>query len=170
MKKIIMIVLMLAMTALYAEGDFKGLSESNAGRLGIGLGGSNSVSGLSVKFYLSNNTAVQGVLGRTYGLGDGFSISGDFIMDITNLIEGNKDFLLPFYVGAGVNYWTYSWGSYNYNRLGVSGVAGVAFQLKSIPLELSVEIRPTIYLTGGDDNDNHSNFYISGGGAIRWFF
>jgi len=170
MKKIIMIVLMLAMTALYAEGDFKGLSENNNGRFGVGLGGSSHVGGLSAKLYLSDKMAVQGAIGSTYS--DGFAGNVDVVLQMTQLIKGNKDFLLPLYIGAGVDFWSWSGTTYVDGRLkdetsfilGASGVVGLALQFKEFPLELSTEIRPTFFL--GD----YGGFHIYGGGAIRWFF
>ena len=169
MKKMIIAVLMLAMTTLYA-GDYQGLSEDNSGRFGVGLGGSSHVGGISAKLYLSDKMAVQGSLGSTYS--DGFAGNVDIVLQMTQLIKGNKDLLLPLYIGAGVDFWSWSGTTYRNGHwedetsfiLGASGVVGLALQFKEFPLELSTEIRPTFFL------GEYGGFHIYGGGAIRWFF
>ena len=169
MKKIMIIVLMLAITSLYAgQQKFNGLSDHNAGRMGVGLGGSNGYSGLTGKMYLSDNTALQATIGQYGWGGKSIFLSGDFIMEISDLVAGNKDLRLPFYFGGGAN--MFFWNGYgsSYSRIGVSGVIGLALQLKMVPLELTFELKPTFYLTG-NQYDN-TNMYIYGTGAVRWYF
>ena len=163
MKKIIMVVLMLAMTTLYAQNlnQFKGLSEHNAGRVGVGLTSSNYYGGITAKLYLSDQLALQGSIASAYN--NGILGSVDVIFEVANLVEGNKALLLPLYVGAGINF--QMWNDYynnNHTAFSFSGVVGAAVQLRVIPLEFSLELRPTI------GNGRVNLFY--GGAAVRWFF
>ena len=172
MKKVMITILMFAITTLYSANgleQYKGFNDHNAGRFGIGLGGTSHISGLSAKLYLSDQMALQGTIGSTYG--NGFAGNVDVILDIMDLLKGNKNIALPLYIGAGINFWSWSGSQYVNGHwedttnfyFGASGVVGLALQLKMIPLEFSTEIRPTFF-SGG----NGLHFY--GGGAIRWFF
>lgn len=134
------------------------------GRLGLGLGGSSLVSGLSAKYYLSSNTAVQAAVGAWAGYGLLVGIDG--IVEMPQLWT-NGTLSINWNVGGGATVGTYKYNSYGGLVGGVSGIVGLGFQLEPIPLEFVTEFRPT-FLIGW--YEGAFPLYWGGGGAIRYFF
>ena len=133
------------------------------GKLGIGIGGSNLVSGLTAKYYLDNRIAVQLALGAWGGYGALVGLDG--IYEMPQLFK--QDALsINWHVGVGAAVGNYRHSDYGELVVGASGIAGIGFQLTAIPIELILDIRPT-FLYGS--TWNHP-WYGGGGGAIRFFF
>lgn len=177
MKKIMLIMFILVSISLFADNkgenkkeskqessksQFKGLSDNNTGRIGVGLGGYNYISGVTGKFYLTDKLAAQALLGFMYH--NGFAVGVDGIFEFLNPLKGNKDILLPIYAGAGVNGWFWDGGSI----FSIAGIFGVALQFKAFPIELTAEIRPSFFF--GDAWYGSNKFHIQGGGSVRFFF
>ncbi len=141
--------------------SFKGLSDDNTGRIGVGLGANNITGGISAKYYFTDKLAAQAILGYAYY--GGFSLGVDGVFQFMNLLKNNKDVLLPIYAGAGIS----GWFGNGYTFFNLSAVIGIAAQFKSIPIEITVELRPSFFL---GDAFYGSNFYFQGGGAVRFYF
>lgn len=137
---------------------------AQAGRLGLGLGGSSLVSGLSAKYYLSGNTAVQAEVGAWAGYG--LLIGVDGIVEMPQLWT-NGTLSINWNVGAGATAGTYSYSGYGGFVGGVSGIVGLGFQLAPIPLEFVTEFRPTFLL---GFYEGAFPLYWGGGGALRYYF
>lgn len=131
------------------------------GKLGLGLGGSSLVSGLSAKYYLSTDTAIQAELGVWAGYG--LLIGLDGIYEMPQLWT-NGALSINWNVGAGVTAGTYNYSGYGGAIGGVSAIAGLGFQLGAFPLEFVTEIRPTFMLGW------NYPFFFGGGGALRYYF
>jgi len=177
MKKILIIlvlVLMLVSTQGFAKTG-SGKNNNSGKTFGIGLGGGTFTSGISAKYNMGGGTALQGILGARGG--DGFALGLDFIINMPPDLVENKDVSLNWYAGFGGSIWHYSghWGNDNYswNTFGISGVVGLALMLQKVPLEFSLEWRPTFYISGSDYEwyEGYSGFRLFDlAGSVRWFF
>lgn len=133
---------------------------AEAGRFGLGLGGTNLTSGISGKLYLGQRTALQAVAGTWWTWG--FSVAADYLWEQPNLVT-HEAFTLHWYIGAGP---TIALGNADFGLAG-QAVGGLSFQLREFPLEITGEIRPTVAFVG---HGGFTGFYFGSGGAIRYFF
>ena len=130
---------------------------------GVGLRGG-FTSGLTVKHFLSSNTAVEGILSTRWR---GF--------DITGLYEiHNQAFNVPglnWYYGFGghIGFWNgkhVSWGSDNsYTVIGIDGILGLEYSFTEIPFNISIDWKPMLNVIG------YSGFWGDGGAiSLRYIF
>ena len=159
MKRFIPFVLGIALLAVPAVSQATTSEFAQAGRIGLGLGGGSLTSGLTGKLYLSDAMALQAVLG--YWGGAGLSVQADGIWEMPSLFSND---VLNINWNVGVGAATILGGFYGFG-LGVSGIAGLNFQLKNIPVEFVGEFRPTFVF-----GEFWNNFWPGGGGYIRYFF
>jgi hypothetical protein len=145
-----------------------------AGNFGLGLGGGNFVSGISMKYFMSDDTAIEGLLG-SWGFG-GLGVSAALLFEMPNLVE-EDDFNLAWSVGPGVAFWTYTYdgfGEYSYNAFAITAVLGLEMNLNEVPLDIVIEWRPGIYISsvtaGVYDNDGAVASFGGFGGHIRYYF
>ncbi len=131
---------------------------------GIGLRGGWGT-GLTVKHFLSGNSAVEGILDSRWR---GFSLTGLYEIH-------NQAFDVPrlnWYYGFGghIGFWD---GKYyrdynnneNYTVIGIDGILGLEHNFDVIPFNLSIDWKPAINLAG-------SSGFVGDGGAIsiRYIF
>lgn len=139
------------------------------GKLGLGLGGGTRTSGLSAKYTVDKAFSVQGVVGVDPGRwgdqGGTLAVSADALVEMP-AIYTVEELEIAWAIGAGPylavgnNFW-----------LGASGVLGLEFNIQPIPLEFTLEWRPTIELVGPRPDGRTSGIYPFGfGGHIRWWF
>lgn len=165
MKRIIVtlaLVFGLALPALAQDSMPSGRQLAKAGNLGLGLGGSAYTStGLSAKYYLASNTALQGNVGfwGGWGWGWGWGIAANVDGVYEQQFFDHEVLSLFYNAGAGANV-----GVGSGLGLGVSGVLGVGLHLKQFPLEITTHWRPTVFFTG------EGLWLGNGGGAVRWYF
>lgn len=138
---------------------------ATTGRLGLGFGGGSMASGLSGKFYLSQALAVQASLGLWAGYG--WSVGADAILEMPQIWK-NEAVSINWNVGAGAGVGFHSayysaYYSANGTEISVGGVAGLGIQFSQFPVELTAELRPTLFL-------GNTGFDFGSGGAIRYFF
>lgn len=131
------------------------------GRFGLGLGGSSLASGVTGKIYLSPNLAVQANVGWWFSAG--FSAGADILFE--RALWRNDDVSVQGYLGAGPSVGVFSVRN-SATVLGASGVAGAGVHVAEVPIEVTLEIRPTIVVGSRFWN----GFYFGGGGAVRYYF
>lgn len=140
---------------------------AQSGTFGIGLGGGTITSGLTGKYYLSRETAIQGFLGSWRDLG--WSLSADFLYEFADLTE-NGDGRLFAGVGGGVGFAQgYRLGG---NFLVLNGVFELGWHFRSFPLEIVLDVRPIVSLgPAAGVFGRYGGFEPFGVGvAFRWFF
>jgi hypothetical protein len=131
---------------------------------GIGLRGG-PFNGLTIKHFLSSNTAVEGVLSTQWS---GWLISGTWEKHATAF---NTEGLKWFYgVGAHIGFWNNSNfpGSNNNQQsntvLGVHGALGLEYTFNEIPFSIGADWKPALNLIGYNDQQfwgsNMSGAYI----------
>ncbi len=136
------------------------------GTFGVGLGGGTITSGVTAKYYLSRETAIQGFLGSWRDLG--LSLSADFLYEFAELTE-NDDGRLFAGVGGGVGFAQgYRFGG---SFLVLNGVFELGWHFRSFPLEILLDVRPTFALGPATTFGRYAGFDPLGVGlAFRWFF
>jgi hypothetical protein len=129
---------------------------------GLGLGGGTLSNGLTAKYYLGEDDAVQAVFGFS---GWGFSLGADYVHEFAPLYKHPRGELF-WGVGGGAGAVFYDVGIDSATVFGLSAVIELGWHFKSIPLEIVTDWRPTYFV-----GDYIGGFYFAGGGgAIRWFF
>lgn len=158
MKKIILtFTLALFITAFASAQDY------DTG-VGLRLGFSN---GLSVKHFLSQRSAVEGLLSTRW---HGFELTGLYEIH-DNAFDVDR---LNWYFGGGghIGFWngdyTYSrWGDEgrNYTVIGIDGILGIEYNFSEFPVNISLDWKPAFNLSG------YSGFWGDGGAlTIRYIF
>lgn len=128
-------------------------------------------SGVSAKYYLSNDTALQAGLGA--GLIDvGFHVHTDFVWHPV-ILDSQETFVLPLYVGPGLRFLVEDSGRGDaaVYHAGVRAVGGVVFDFRTIPIDVFVEVAP-IFEYNFSDNDADAGFGVAVNAAagVRYFF
>ena len=148
----------------YTSPCFAG-SEITTTHIGLGVGSGTTSTALTGKKYLEQDKAVQLFLGTQGVLASVQSVSfgGDFLLEYT-LRESNVGRL--FYgFGAGVGIFSYNGFAFQSSSIGFSGVGEIGIHLSGIPLEIILDIRPTLFI-----GDLAGLSLFGGGGAVRWYF
>ncbi|MBX3006797.1 MAG: hypothetical protein KF816_02100 [Melioribacteraceae bacterium] len=125
--------------------------------------------GLSSKLWLSNNNAL------VFGVGwsvDGYRISGydynkttlvhihvDYLWHSFDAIKSNREFPLFYGIGGIINR-----GREYRGNFGIRGVLGIAWMPRSTPLDIFIEVVPTLLLI------NSTSFGIDAGIGARYYF
>lgn len=143
------------------------------GKFGLGLGTGTLATGLTGKYYFQETFALQGTAGLWYWRGPGVNFNLDAIFEMPK-IYSNNTINLNWHLGFGGALGFYGRRySYAYDRatyegigIGVEGVAGFAMQIKPVPLELVIDVRPTYYF----GNYWWGGAWIGTGASIRYFF
>ena len=146
---------------LYSNDSLAG-GNTNANKLGIGLGSGTSNSAITVKKYFDPNMAVQAFIGTRGATSlHTFSLGADAIFEFT-LREANVG---RFFYGYGAGMGIFSYNELGFSSIGFSGIGELGIHLSSIPLEIVIDIRPSIFL-----GDFAGISLLSGGSAVRWYF
>ncbi|MFW5878704.1 MAG: hypothetical protein ACOCVR_02700 [Myxococcota bacterium] len=114
---------------------------AESGPLGVGLGQAGPISGLGGRLMLGDRAALQGVVGVSYhyrGWYTGLGVALDYTMDAGTLVDLEEVFRLNWYVGGGGTLALTSRPGF-----GAGAVVGVSFRLRTLPLEITGELRPT---------------------------
>lgn len=104
--------------------------------------------GLSVKHFLSENNAVEGILASNYG---GFVAT--VLLENEHWTGQYPGFNWYWGVGAHVGFWDaganrYINSTYTGSVIGIDGVLGLEYTFDEIPLNISLDILPSINLIG----------------------
>ncbi len=123
--------------------------------------------GVSMKYYLSNDTAVDAAVGGAF-IGKGIQVHADFLWHPW-VLESKPSFSLPAYFGVGARILDRNGGGgdQDHVRLGVRGVGGVLFDFTEIPLDVFLEVAGVAdYRTKGDAFGLDINL----GAGVRYYF
>ena len=134
--------------------------------LGLGVGGGNLISGVTLKRCLTKDTAVQGVIG---GLVHGVGMGADYLV-AQNSVWTGRDVRLRWGVGAGMGLVSHSFTGFGGVLFDFSAVVELVLEFKTLPLEVTTDWRPG-YLMGFGRTLSLGYLHLNGGGgAIRWYF
>ncbi len=143
--------------------------------LGLELGYPN---GLTGKYFVSSSTALDFGLGyayRYYYAGDGLNVYMDYLWHPFVLAK-TEPFELPFYIGVGGHFWDFDDGcdrngrncTYNGTAVGVRVPIGIAFDFNNIPLDIFIQVTPTLDFFRHYNRDAYLGFWPSVG--VRFWF
>jgi hypothetical protein len=156
MKKIILTLTLVIFISVYVSAQ-----DYNTG-IGLRLGFSN---GLTVKHFLSQRSAVEGLLATRWR---GFDITG--LYEVHNQAFDVERLNWYFGGGAHVGFWNgdnTNWGDrgINYTIIGVDGILGIEYNFREVPINMSLDWKPAFNLTG------YTGFWGDGGAlSIRYIF
>jgi hypothetical protein len=134
--------------------------------------------GLTGKYFLNADRALDFGVGEIYDYYyyRGYHVYGDYLWHPVSLASTDA-FELPFYVGLGGRFW--GWEDRRVQQRYVTGSAlgfrvpvGVAFDFNSIPLDVFVEVVPTLDLFFDRPNgyDRTLYLFIDASVGIRYWF
>lgn len=145
-------------------------AQQEKGLFGVGLI-VGEPSGVSVKYYLSDDTAVDGAAG--VGLIDtGFHVHGDFLWHPW-VLESQDTFVLPMYLGPGLRFLLSeaARGQDDVMHFGVRGVVGALFDFRKIPLDVFLEVAPILeYKLSDNDDESGFGVAINAAAGVRYYF
>lgn len=131
---------------------------------GIGLRGGFS-SGITVKHFLSNNSALEGILSTRW---QGFNLTGLYEVHNHPFAVGGLSWYYGF--GGHLGFWDgdhVDWGHHDktYTVIGIDGILGLEYSFAEVPFALSLDWKPAWNVFG------HSGFWGDGGAfSIRYAF
>lgn len=133
--------------------------------LGLELG---EPTGLTGKYFFSDRAALDFGLGYIYEhyyYGDGLHLYADLLVHPVSLAS-NPTFELPFYVGGGIRFWDFDYCyqgrcGYGASAVGLRIPLGIAFDFNNAPLDIFIQIVPTIDFVSGDYYDRYDRSYIT---------
>jgi hypothetical protein len=123
--------------------------------------------GLSVKYYLGDDTAIDGAVGGAF-LGKGIQVHGDFLWHPW-ILETKPSFVLPVYLGAGLRVLDRNagGGDDDHFRIGLRAVGGLLFDFTEAPLDVFLEVAGVAdYRTKGEKFGLDINL----GAGVRYYF
>lgn len=134
---------------------------------GIGISAGTLAGGLSAKFYRENDMALQVTVGSyTNNWAGNLLVAADLTTNITTLFQDAAGQLLV-NVGAGGAVVMYNIAGISGGSLGANAILGLVWQFSDLPLEMTLDWRPTILI--GEFYYSGINLYGNGLG-IRYFF
>jgi len=132
----------------------------NGGNLGLGLGAGTGVTGLSVKYFIGADFALQGVLGPWNALdldplssGINSSSSGSFAVSLDFILESQ-----PVINGTFMDV-AFNWGGGlaivpdSGPLAGAAGIGGLELNFEAIPIDVVFEYRPHVWFYPDVDFD-----------------
>lgn len=150
----------LALAALLPTAD--AAPHRGSGHTGVGLGGGTLGGGVSVKHFLTDTSAVQGVVGAWGGWGvSGVGVSADYLVHFP-LLADTPELDIGWNAGPGAGVAVFSSGS---AWFAASGVVGLELGVVEVPLDIVLEWRPTFLIEPVTRFD-----LLSFSGHVRWFF
>ena len=144
---ILLIAFLLTVTSVKAQSDYK-----------TALGVKFYPTGITVKHFISDKAALEGI---GYFFNYGARVTG--LYEIHGNINNAGG--LKWYIGPGVHVGFYNNKYGGATALGVDGVLGLDYKIKSAPLNFSIDWQPSIEFGNGFNNGFSGNW---GGIAIRY--
>jgi len=159
----LILTLAIATAAGQAKADDKGL-------FGIGLIVGDP-SGVSAKYYLSDDTAVDAAAGLGLIQG-GVHAHADFLWHPV-VLESQDSFVMPLYVGPGLRFLIEDKdrASDDVYHLGLRAVVGTLFDFRKLPLDVFVEVAPILEYKFSDlENEKGFGVAINISAGVRYYF
>ncbi len=145
---ILVFAILLTATASYAQGKFG---------LGIMAG---EPSGLSMKYKISGDNAIDGALGWSFAKYGALHIHADYLQNVARLSRE-----VPFYLGVGGRIKTNNTNKgENDSRFGIRVPVGIVYEPSTVPIDVFVEVVPLLDLTPSSD------FSMNAAVGIRYYF
>lgn len=113
------------------------------GNLGLGVSAGVWVNGASVKYFINEANALEGVVGL-WGLGrasTGFGVSADYLREFPSLLEDSA-YEVGWCAGGGPS----MAGGGGAFAVGVHATAGIELNLEEFPLDVVLELKPGVLL------------------------
>ena len=131
--------------AVCASGPAEAKEIRRKGATGIGVGSGTLAQGLSLKHFVTERLAVQGVVGSfgNYNHYGGFGISADAVFAMPILASGDVDLAWNF--GGGGGFASFESASIT----AFTGLVGLEVLVDQIPLDIVLELRPVALVNGG---------------------
>lgn len=118
--------------------------------------------GLTVKGYLTNKLAIDGIAAWDFR-DKAFTVIGDITYDFFHIPTDSHLVKIPFYVGGGAKF-EFNGGPHDETVVGLRIPVGVAIQWVHHPIEIFAEIAPGINVSPSSDFD------LMGGIGARFYF
>ncbi len=115
--------------------------------------------GISLKSWMNETNAIDAGLAWSYYKSPSMHFHADYLWHSFDLIKTEEQ--IPVYYGVGGRI---KFGKKDDSKLGVRGVFGVGYFLKSAPLDFFVEIAPVFDIIPG------TSFNMNGAIGARYFF
>ena len=118
-------------------------------RLGgsFGLGGSmGTPTGLNGRLWFSDEAAIQFSFGGNLGVRNSLSAGFDYIVGMGRFAEAEGHYFVRTYAGAGVGLDAFVDGDLTTMSFGPRGVVGASLTVPTLPIDVFVQVNPTIYL------------------------
>ncbi len=155
MKKIVLFLFLTVLLKFSMAQDYK-----NA--IGLRAGGPG---GLTFKHFMSEDKALEGVLGIRAG---GFELVGLYEIHAPAFQVPR----LNWYYGGGAHFGAFNgtrryrgyYPTANYVMIGADGIVGLDYTLTDIPINFSLDLKPTLNLV------SYTGFWIDGALSIRYCF
>jgi hypothetical protein len=164
-RPLVLLVILLIVAAAAAAAPAPGAKKSANGirpglfELGVYLG---QPSGISAKYWINGKNSIDGVAAWNFGAaGSGnLVIAADYLFNFIDMVKIEKE-TFPLYVGAGAIMSIDMGGGIS---LGARVPLGAFYIFRDVPLEISLEIVPGLYLFPA------TTFSMMGGIGVRYCF
>ena len=176
MQRSIRVPSLLVLVLIVAPSSAVAAPLDTPGRFGLGLEASRG-GAIAWKYILTSTSGFQGAVGspgyREYG---GIDVHVDYVKTLGTLGVAASSVRFPWYVGIGGEVWTYDGDSrFFYNdkhryeadgmALAARGVLGLAVQFQAVPIDVYLQLTPTVLVVPGID------FYVFHGAlGFRYYF
>lgn len=148
--------------------------QAKAQKLGLGVRLGGYTSGVSGKYYLNDNAAIEGIVGTSFGR-RGVQITGLYQLHAPALGLPN----LQWFYGAGAHVGSFERGYYykhhhkhhngpykeKLTTVGLDGIVGLEYQITEIPFTIGLDFKPFI-----DVNGDGVFLFPDGALTIRYMF
>jgi hypothetical protein len=158
--------------------NMRSFSANKTFGLGLELG---APFGLTGKYFVSDSNALQFGLGAIYEhyyAGDGLHLYFDYLWHPVSLVSA-QPFELPFYIGIGGRFWDFDYCDRNRvcyeggSAFGIRVPVGIAFDFNTVPLDIFVQLVPTIDFYRGDYYryyGDRAHFGFDASVGVRYWF
>ncbi|MEM6532117.1 MAG: hypothetical protein AAF654_05805 [Myxococcota bacterium] len=162
LSRLVFAAVLFGTAPVFAESEVR-----QAERFGIGLG-AGYASGVSMKYFLSDVTSIQGTVGALGTFdendGDGIAVGADFLLEMPAFFT-HTDIELAWHIGAGAGIGIVDEPLDDGLTFSVQGVVGVQVNLVPIPLDVAIEYRPELRIIEDPEFD-----LVELGAHVRYYF
>lgn len=117
--------------------------------------------GASLKYYLSEKTAIDGAIGWGFHHETDLHLHGDYLWHFNDLFPSVSEGHLSLYVGVGARV---KFRDNDDDRVGIRVPVGLSYMLENVPVDGFVEVAPVI-----DFTPSTRGGFTAGIGARFWF-